>query len=78
MLTVKACCEKLLFTEWSDEVFYSLLFRKYISYDHHFFFFLKRLKYYVDFRNGTKNLEKIFNCQIIAFELGVGNSPNLQ
>ena len=42
------------------------------------FFFLKRLKYYVDFRNGTKTLEKIFNCQIIAFELGVGNSPNLQ
>ena len=38
MLTVKACYETALFREWSKQVFHSLYFWKYISYDNHPFF----------------------------------------
>ena len=51
MFTVKGWSETALFREWSNQVFDSLYFRKYISYDHA----MKCLKYDVDSRNGTKN-----------------------
>ena len=38
MLTVKACSQIGVFTEWSHEVIHSLFFGKYISYDHHLLF----------------------------------------
>ena len=41
-------------------------------------FFSKCLKFEVDSRNGTKNREKFFVFQIIAFELGVAYSHNLK
>ena len=41
-------------------------------------FFSTCLKFDVDSRNRTKNLEKVFFSKIIAFELAVANFRNLQ
>ena len=77
MLTVKACFETALFTRVSLEVFQSLQFRKYISYDHNIWFqnfwkliYIPEMEEEVD--------KKFFVFRIIAFELGVANSHNLQ
>ena len=58
MLTVKACSETTLFAELSDEVFHSLQFGEYISYDH-YLFVSKCLKFDIDSRNGKKESEKV-------------------
>ena len=77
MLSVKACSETTLFTEWSDEVFHSLKFRQHISYEHDLFF-----QYVWNLMEIAKMEEKIakkfFVFQIIAFELGVASSGNVQ
>ena len=41
-------------------------------------FFSKCLKYYLDSRIEEKNEKMFLNCEIIAFELRVVNSRNLQ
>ena len=76
MLTVKACSKTFLFTEWSDEVFYSLYLGD--TWAMTTIFFSKCLKYYLDSRIEEKNEKMFLNCEIIAFELRVANSRNLQ
>ena len=58
MLTSELCSETVLFSEWSNQVFDSLQFRKYISSDDHLF--LKMFKIWCRFDNWHKKLEKVF------------------
>ena len=76
-LTVKAFFEMTFFRECSNQDFYSLWLRKYISFGDHPFI-KKCLKFDIDSMNGTKNWEKFFCFEIIAFELGVTNSRNIE
>ena len=40
--------------------------------------FSKCLKLYVDFRNVTQNLEKVFLLQTKVYELGIANCHNIE
>ena len=59
MLTVKRCFETVLFRNFSNHVFRSLQFRKYIKNESHFL--LNMLKFHWGFTNAGKSLE-IFFC----------------
>ena len=62
MLTVLWCTEMWLFSHLQNQVFCSLQFRKYISYEaQFFFFFLKCWNLHGDFTKAVKNSEKIFS-----------------
>ena len=58
MLTVKACSETALFSEWSKQVLHILWFLKYISYDdHHLFPNVENLMYIPEME---QKIEKMF------------------
>ena len=58
-MTAETGSETALFREWSNQVFDSLQFWKYISYDDHVFF-SKCLKSDEDSINGRENSAKVF------------------
>ena len=67
----------LLLIEWCDEVFHSLEIRKHISYDHHLFF--QNAYNLMEIPEMERKIEKnFFLFQIIVFQLGVGNSRNIE
>ena len=77
MSTDEACFETPLLIEWCDEVFHSLEIRKHISYEQHLFFQnVENLRQIPEME--PKIEEKFFVFQIIAFELGVANSRNIE
>ena len=77
MLTTKACSETVLFREFSNKDFYSLQFRKYITYDDHLFFQnVQNLMYIQEMQQKIER--KFFVLQIIPFHFGVANSHNLE
>ena len=77
MSTVLACSDTPLLIEWFDEAFHSLEIRKHISYEQHLFFQnVENLRQIPEME--PKIQEKFFVFQIIAFELGVGVSRNIE
>ena len=62
---------------WCDEVFHSLEIRKRISYDHHLFD--QNVLNLMEIPEMEQKIgKKFFVFQIIAFELGVANSRNIE
>ena len=77
MLTAKPCSETLLFVEFSNKDFHTLYFQKYIGYDDELFFQnVENLIYNPEMEQKIQKM--FFVSQIIAFELGVANSLNLE
>ena len=60
LMNVRGCSETPCFRELSNQVFHSLYFRKYISYEYLLFVFSKSLVFYINSRIGTKNSENVF------------------
>ena len=77
ILTVKAFYETLLLRQWSNQDFQSLSFWKYVSYDHHLFF--QNVSNLIEIAEMEQKIQKkFFLFQIVAFELGVANSRNIE
>ena len=74
MLTVHMCFNTGLFRNSNNHAFYSVLFRKYIRYEAHLFFF-KMFEMLCRFEKRKKDIDKMFWVyEIIGFELLVFNT----